>query len=61
MEGNWEARDQNAKFYLNVCRPVSPVIVPSGCDGMAAACATTFEGEKVRYFTSVKAFPQEGR
>ncbi|XP_013417456.1 cation-independent mannose-6-phosphate receptor [Lingula anatina] len=44
--GNWVTADKKNdsltyNFYLNLCRPLNPVNVESGCDPTAAVCMTT--------------------
>lgn len=50
-EGNWYALDSAGahstwrKYYINVCRPLSPV---PGCDRYASACQMRYENKQVR-------------
>ena len=49
---NWSVIDDSnpkkkLKYYLNVCRPVNPVHVGTGCDSFAAACQTSIENGEV--------------
>ena len=49
---NWSVIDDSnpekkLKYYLNVCRPVNPVHVGTGCDSFAAACQTSIENGQV--------------
>ncbi|KAL3881276.1 hypothetical protein ACJMK2_027732 [Sinanodonta woodiana] len=46
-DGNWEIEDdsnpQDKKmYYINVCGPVNPVNVDTGCNAYAAACRTKY-------------------
>ncbi|KAK2889903.1 cation-independent mannose-6-phosphate receptor [Channa argus] len=48
--GNWEVMDltetQNKKYYINVCRPINPVL---GCDRHASVCQTLYNSEGSEY------------